>query len=220
MVKMKTKIVAEFLGSMFLLMIIVGSGIMGEKLANGNEAIILLVSALATGAGLFVLIQNLGQISGAHFNPLVSYSEFHWKRLSLKQLGFYWFAQICGAIVGVFVVHYIFDLSFFQISKKNRFETHFWVSEIIASFGLIVTIILSRNKSIESTALAVSLYITSAYFFTSSTSFANPAASIARMLTNSYSGISPAGVFPFIVSQAIGMMIALIILKARSESNE
>jgi glycerol uptake facilitator-like aquaporin len=191
---MKQKFISEFLGTAFLLMIVVGSGIMGEKLAQGNEAIALLANSLATGAGLFVLINNLGSISGAHFNPIVSLVEALWGKLDRKTLIAYWIAQFLGAIAGVMVTHIIFNQTIIQISLKNRFGPHLWISEILATFGLICTIALSGRKHVEFAPMSIAAYVTAAYWFTSSTSFANPAVTIARMMTNTFCGISPIGV--------------------------
>lgn len=210
---MKQKIISEFLGTAFLLMIIVGSGIMGEKLANGNEAIALLANSLATGAGLFVLINALGSISGAHFNPIVSLVEMLWGRLDRKSLFAYWMAQFLGAIVGVLLTHIMFNQSIFQVALKNRNEPHLWFSEIIATFGLICTIALSGRKHVEFAPLSIALYIVAAYWFTSSTSFANPAVTFARMLTNTFCGIGPAGVIPFTIAQIIGAILAFVLLR-------
>lgn len=213
---MKNKLVAEFLGTAFLLMIVVGSGIMGEKLSNGNEAIALLANSLATGAGLVALINSLGHISGAHFNPVVSLVEFFWKRLTLKELFSYWFVQIVGAILGVLITHLIFNQSLFQLSLKNRNEPHLWISEIVATFGLICTIALSGKKHVEHAPISIALYIVAAYWFTSSTSFANPAVTIARALTNTFCGIAPSGIGMFISAQFLGAIISFCLLRKLS----
>ena len=194
------KIAAELLGTMALLAIVVGSGIMGESLAQGNEAIALLANSLATGTGLFVLIQSLGPISGAHFNPVVSLVESLWGRLDRKNLVYYWGAQLAGAILGVWVAHLMFGQPVLQISSKSRFAAHLWFSEAIATGGLIFTIALAGRKHVEFAPMSVAAYITAAYWFTSSTSFANPAVTIARTLTNTFCGIAPAGAPPFIIA--------------------
>jgi glycerol uptake facilitator-like aquaporin len=210
---MKQKFISEFLGTAFLLMIVVGSGIMGEKLAQGNEAIALLANSLATGAGLFVLINNLGSISGAHFIHIVSLVEALWGKLDRKTLIAYWIAQFLGAIAGVMVTHIIFNQTIIQISLKNRFGPHLWISEILATFGLICTIALSGRKHVEFAPMSIAAYVTAAYWFTSSTSFANPAVTIARMMTNTFCGISPIGVAPFIGAQVIGASLAFLLLR-------
>lgn len=210
---MRKEVIAEFFGTAFLLMIIVGSGIMGQNLSGGNEAIALLANSLATGAGLFSLIKTLGSISGAHFNPVVSLVEFFWGRLTLKNLLFYWIAQVTGAIIGVFLTHIMFNQNIFQLALKNRNEPHLWVSEIVATFGLICTIALSGKKNVEFAPLSISLYIISAYWFTSSTSFANPAVTIARSLTNTFTGIGPTGILAFIIAQITGAVLAFFLLR-------
>lgn len=214
---MKQKFMAEFFGSAFLLAIIVGSGIMGEKLAGGNEAVVLLANSLATGAGLFVLIHNLGSISGAHFNPAVSLVEACWGRLDRKTLFIYWSAQILGAIAGVWMAHLMFDLEILQISLKNRGGPNLWISEVVATFGLIAIITLARRKQAEFAPLSIAAYIVSAYWFTSSTSFANPAVTLARMFTNTFCGIKPDNVILFMTAQLLGAGVAFLIFKAPEE---
>lgn len=162
---MKEICISEFLGTAFLLMIVVGSGIMGEELAQGNEAIVLLVNSLTTGAGLFVLIHNLGSISGAHFNPIVSLVEALWKRMDLKTLFAYWVAQLLGAIFGVLLIHVIFNQVIFQTLLKNRLAPHYWISEIVATFGLICTIALSGKKHVELAPVSIAAYVTAGYWF-------------------------------------------------------
>ncbi len=170
---MKTRFISEFIGTAFLLAIVVGSGIMGENLSQGNAAIALLANSIATGAGLFVLIQCLGPISGAHFNPVVSLGETFWGRLKKQELPLYWLAQFSGAIVGVMGTHVMFGHSILEISTKQRAGFGLAVSETIATFGLISIIGLAGRKHVEWAPTAIALYITSAYWFTSSTSFAN-----------------------------------------------
>lgn len=210
---MKTKLTSEFLGTAFLLMIVVGSGIMGETLSQGNPAIALLANSLATGAGLFVLIQCLGSLSGAHFNPVVSLVEFLWKRIDGKILQQYWVAQILGALVGVLATHYMFDLDFLQVSTKDRGTPNLWFSEFVATFGLICTIALVGRRNVSMAPLSIALYLVAAYWFTSSTSFANPAVTLARSLTNTFSGIAPGGILPFILAQIIGAILAFMVIK-------
>jgi glycerol uptake facilitator-like aquaporin len=209
---------SEFLGTVFLLMIVVGSGIMGENLAQGNEAIALLANSLATGFGLFVLIQSLGQISGAHFNPIVSLIEMLWGRLKKRDLILYWTAQISGALVGVLLTHVMFDQELLQISQKVRVGAHLWVSEVVATFGLISVIALAGRKHVEFAPMAIASYITSAYWFTSSTSFANPAVTIARSFTNTFCGIAPNGILFFIMAQVLGALISFVVLRKLTES--
>lgn len=195
---------AEFLGTLGLLIVVVGSGIMGEQLANGNSAIALLANSIATGAGLFALIQTFGHISGAHFNPIVSLVELLWKRLNLAEFLSYTVAQIAGAVGGVFLAHVMFGLQILQVSSHDRGDFRFLISEVIATTGLILVISLSGKKTVTATPMAVALYITSAYWCTSSTSFANPAVTMARSLTNTFSGILWTGTPGFIAAQLIG----------------
>lgn len=210
---MKIKFFSELFGTAFLLMIVVGSGIMGETLANGNEAIALLANSLATGFGLFVLIQSLGSLSGAHFNPVVSFVEMLWGRLKKKEMAIYWSAQFTGAILGVLIAHLMFGQELFQISIRNRNELNLGISEVVATFGLISTIALAGRKHVEFAPLAVAAYITSAYWFTSSTSFANPAVSVARMFTDTFCGIAPSGLALFITAQFIGAIISFYMIR-------
>lgn len=213
------KVAAEFFGTAALLAIVVGSGIMGETLAQGNTAIALLANSLATGAGLFVLIHCLGPISGAHFNPAVSLVEALWGRLDRKCLYAYWAAQIIGAVAGVWVAHIMFDQTIVQISTKSRFGLHLWIAEAVATFGLISTIALAGRKHVELAPVSIAAYVTAAYWFTSSTSFANPAVTIARTFTNTFCGIAPTDAFPFITSQIIGATLAFLLLKRLDRSN-
>jgi glycerol uptake facilitator-like aquaporin len=210
---MKQKVLGELFGTGFLLCVVVGSGIMGETLARGNTAVALLANSLATGAGLFVLIQCLGPISGAHFNPVVSLVENLWGRIDLKTLFAYWAAQLTGAVLGVWLTHAMFGKEIFQLSNHRRTEPGLWLSEVIATFGLICTIALAGRKRVEVAPMAIALYIVAAYWFTSSTSFANPAVTIARSLTNTFCGIELAGVVPFVVAQSIGAALAFLVLR-------
>lgn len=201
------------MGTAFLLAIVVGSGIMGENLAQGNVAIALLANSLATGAGLFVLIQSLGPLSGAHFNPAVSLVEMLWGRLNKKELLFYWIAQFTGSVVGVLISHDMFGLEIFQVSQKPRVGANLIVSEFVATFGLISVIALVGRKRVEWAPVTVAAYITSAYWFTSSTSFANPAVTFARVWTNTFCGIAPNGVVAFCVAQLVGAVVAFGVLR-------
>ena len=205
---MRQKFVAEFLGTAFLLIVVVGSGIMGESLAHGNDAIALLANSIATGAGLYALIQTFGPVSGAHFNPAVSFVEWRWKKLSLHDFFQYCLAQISGAIAGVILTHAMFGQRIFQLSSHDRGDLRFLLSEFVATFGLITVISLSGKRSVEATPFAVALYVTAAYWCTSSTSFANPAVTIARSLTNTFSGILWTGAPGFVVAQIGGAIMA------------
>lgn len=211
--KLKQRLLAEFLGTAGLLIVVVGSGIMGETLSQGNAAVTLLANSLATGAGLYALIQTFGSISGAHFNPVVSFIEWLWEKISLKEFISYCIVQILGAILGVLTTHLMFGQDIFQLSTKNRTEIPLVLSEVLATFGLIMVISLSGKRNFESTPAAVSLFIMSAYWCTSSTSFANPAVTIARSFTNSFSGILWTGLFGFIIAQILGSLLALMVSK-------
>jgi glycerol uptake facilitator-like aquaporin len=202
------KYISEFLGTAFLLMVIVGSGIMGEKLSGGNLALALLANAIATGLGLVVIIQCSGPISGAHLNPLVSLLETMWGRLKKKDLIGYWIAQFLGGIVGVLTAHAMFGLTIFEISEKHREGWGLGLSEFVATFGLICIIALPARKNVERTPALIAAYITSAYWFTSSTAFANPAVAIARSFTNTFCGIAPSGIAYFIIAEILGGLAA------------
>ena len=205
------KITAEALGTALLLAIVIGSGIMGESLSGGNTAIALLGNTVSTGAGLVVLITILGPISGAHFNPVVTLVAWVRRDLSLGLALGYIIAQLIGAVIGVWVAHEMFAQPLLQISTKARDGYALAFSEGIATFGLIATIFGCVKFKSDFTPVGVGLYITSAYWFTASTSFANPAVTIARSLTNSFAGIAPHSVPPFILAQALGGAIGLLI---------
>ena len=209
---------SEFLGTMGLLVVVVGSGIMGQELAQGNAAIALLANSLATGAGLYALIQTFGPISGAHFNPSVSLVEWLWKRISAGEFFLYVVAQCVGAVAGVVLTHAMFGLQLLQLSGHDRGAPRLVLSECVATFGLIAVISLSGKKQVEAAPSAVALYITAAYWCTSSTSFANPAVTIARSLTNTFSGILWTGVPGFIVAQIAGALLAFWVARALSSS--
>lgn len=206
----RSRLVAEFLGTAGLLIVIAGSGIMGETLASGNAAIALLANSIATGAGLYALIQIFGEISGAHFNPAVSFIEMLWKRLTKREFVLYSFVQVIGGIVGVWVAHIMFGERIFQLSAHDRGDFRFFISEIIATFGLIIVIGLSGKKDVSAKPLTIALYIVAAYWCTSSTSFANPAVTIARSLTNTFSGIHWHAVPTFIFAQILGTVLGYI----------
>jgi glycerol uptake facilitator-like aquaporin len=210
---------AEFVGTAFLLMAVVGSGIMAEKLAGGNLALALLCNAIATGAALVVLILAFGPISGAHFNPAVSLVFALRDELSVKAAFIYIACQIAGAILGVLVAHAMFELPLLQVSQTVRFGAGQWIAETVASFGLLLTILLCVRGNTASVPYAVGLYITAAYWFTASTSFANPAVTIARALTNTFAGIAPAGVLPFIAAQIAGAIAALVFTSWLTRTN-
>jgi len=202
------RLVAEALGTAMLLAIVIGSGIMGDRLASGNVAIALLGNTLSTGAGLVVLITIFGPVSGAHFNPAVTVvfalrREIDWRTATLYVL-----AQTAGAVLGVWLAHAMFAEPIFQISLKDRDGGAQVLSEFVATFGLIATILGSVKFRPQVTPLAVGLYITSAYWFTASTSFANPTVTVARMLSNTFAGIAPLSAPGFILAQMLGAIAA------------
>ena len=205
------KYVAELIGTALLLATVIGSGIMAEDLAGGNTAIALLANTIATGAILVVLITMLGPICGAHFNPAVTLVFIIKNEISVSQGLIYVFMQIIGGLTGMIIAHAMFDLELIQISEKLRHGPSQWLAEIVATFGLVFTILVTLKSKQESVALAVGLYITAAYWFTASTSFANPAVTIARSFTNTFSGIMPGNMPAFIFSQLAGAIIALFI---------
>lgn len=207
----QSKYLAEFLGTLFLLATVVGSGIMGEALAGGNTAIALLGNTIPTGAILFVLITMFGPISGAHFNPVVTLAFFIRKEIAARDAGVYVLLQAMGGICGVLLANGMFDLDIVQTSEKIRSSNGQWVSEMMATFGLLMAIFLTLRARPDAVAVVVGLYITSAYWFTASTSFANPAVTIARQFSNTFAGIAPSSVLAFILAQLAGMGLALVI---------
>jgi glycerol uptake facilitator-like aquaporin len=202
------KIGAEVVGTALLLAAVVGSGIMGEMLAEGNMAIALLANSLATAAALVVLITILGPVSGAHFNPVVSLVMALRGAIPVSLLVPYVLAQVFGAIAGVWLAHAMFDLNLWQVSEKVRTGSGQWIAECVAAFGLVLAIIGTLRYRAESVAANVGLYILAAYWFTASTSFANPAVTIARSMTNTFAGIAPGSVLAFISAQLVGALLA------------
>jgi glycerol uptake facilitator-like aquaporin len=202
--------IAEGLGTAFLLAAIVGSGIMAERLAGGNAALALLCNSIATGAILIVLIFTFGPLSGAHFNPAVSLGFAIRGELPPSETAAYVVSQIGGAVAGVAVAHLMFELPVWQVSATTRTGGGQWIAEVVATFGLIVTIFFCLARTASAVPVAVGLYITSAYWFTASTSFANPAVTVARSLTNTFTGIAPGDVLAFISAQLAGMAIAVV----------
>jgi glycerol uptake facilitator-like aquaporin len=199
---------AEALGTAFLLAVVIGSGIMGERLAGGNVAIALLANTLATGAGLVTLILTFGPISGAHFNPAVSIADASQGGLSWRDVPVYIMAQVAGAFAGVAVAHVMFGEPTFFASTHVREGMAQLVSEFVATFGLLATIWGVVRTRPAAVPFAVGAYITSAYWFTSSTSFANPAVTLARAASNTFAGIRPTDVPGFIVAQLLGATAA------------
>lgn len=202
------RVAAETLGTAFLLMIVIGSGIMGERLAGGNVAIALLANTLATGAGLVALILAFGSISGAHFNPAVTLAEAARGGIAWRDVPVYVAAQIGGAFAGVALAHVMFGEPVFFASTHVRAGTAQLVSEFVATFGLLATIWGTARTRPTAVPFAVGAYITAAYWFTSSTSFANPAVTLARAASNTFAGIRPADAPGFIVAQFVGASAA------------
>ena len=198
------RLAAEATGSFFLFATVIGSGIMAENLSGGNDAVALIANTLATAAILFVLITMLGPISGAHMNPAVSMIAASRRELRWRDAGCYALAQLAFGILGAWAAHLMFDLPTLQVSVKARTGLGQWTGEAIATFGLILTIIGTVRHRPDWVPASVALYIAAAYWFTSSTSFANPAITIARSLSNSFAGIAPADVPLFITFQLIG----------------
>jgi glycerol uptake facilitator-like aquaporin len=208
---------AEFLGTAFLLAVIVGSGVMGERLAGGNTAIVLLANSLATGAGLVAIILAFGPVSGAHLNPVVSTLFAARGELAWKQVPAYGLAQFAGAIVGVLATHAMFGMPFLEVATKPRPGLALMWSEFVATTGLLLLIHRATRSRPETTPyapIAIGLYIMAAYWFTSSTSFANPAVTLARSLTDSFTGIRPTDVAGFVLAQCLGLAVFLGFLHA------
>jgi glycerol uptake facilitator-like aquaporin len=201
----------EWLGTAFLLVAVVGSGIMAQRLAGGNGALTLLCNTLPTGAILVVLILIFGPISGAHFNPAVSLAFALRGELPWDATGLYIAMQVAGGIAGVWAAHLMFDLPLWQVAATVRSGGGQLFAEAVATFGLLLTILGCMARAPSAVAHAVGLYITSAYWFTASTSFANPAVTVARALSDSFAGIAPAGVLPFIAAQIVGMVLAVLV---------
>jgi glycerol uptake facilitator-like aquaporin len=210
---LRRRAMAELIGTAFLLAAVVGSGIMAFKLAGGNGAIALLCNTLPTGAILTVLILTFAPLSGAHFNPAVSLA-FAWRgELPWQDGGIYVVAQLAGAILGVWFAHLMFELPVWQLSATTRTGPGQWLAETIATFGLLLTIFGCLRCAAASVPYAVGLYITAAYWFTASTSFANPAVTIARSLSDTFAGIAPSNVATFIAAQFIGAIAALTLVR-------
>ena len=205
------RVFAEGLGTAFLLAAVVGSGIMAAKLADGNGAIALLCNTLPTGAILVVLILVFGPLSGAHFNPAVSVAFVLRGELPWSIAAMYIAAQVVGGIAGVWAAHLMFELPLWQLSVTARTGPGQWLAEAVATFGLVLTIFGCVARTPAAVPYAVGLYITSAYWFTASTSFANPAVTIARALSDTFAGIAPGGVLAFIAAQLVGMLAALAV---------
>ncbi len=207
------RLTAEAVGAFFLFATVIGSGIMAENLSRGSEAVALLANTIATGAILFVLITMLGPISGAHMNPAVSLVAAARGELRWADAALYVLAQLTFGILGAWAAHLMFDLPTLQLSVKARTGLGQWTGEAIATFGLILTILGTVRHRAQWVPASVALYITSAYWFTSSTSFANPAITVARSLSDTFAGIAPADVPLFVVAQLIGAALAALLAK-------
>lgn len=208
MASLTRRLVAEALGSAFLLATVVGSGIMAQRLAGGNVAVALLGNTLPTGAILVVLILIFGPVSGAHLNPAVSLSFALRGETSWRDFAAYTVAQLAGAVIGVWAAHLMFELPVWQFSSTVRSGPAQWLAEAIAAFGLLLTILGCLATARGAVAYAVGLYIVAAYWFTASTSFANPAVTLARSLSDTFAGIAPGGVIAFIIAQIVGALAA------------
>ena len=206
-----SKILAEFVGSCFLVMVVIGSGIMAENLSS-DQLSILLANTIATGAGLTALIWIFISISGAHFNPAVSFVMYLKKEIRLKEFLYFIFFQFTGGFFGAVLANTMFGLDFIQISDNERSGSNIYLSEFIATFGLIITILGVRKLSLVTVAPAVGLYISAGYWFTSSTSFANPAVTLARGFSDTFTGIDPEFVTAFIIFQLLGAFAAMLFM--------
>lgn len=207
------RLFAEWLGTLFLLAVVVGSGIMAERLSDGHVALALLGNTFPTGAILVVLILVFGPISGAHFNPAVTLAFAIRKEIDAKSSALYVAAQIIGGICGVMIAHLMFGNSIIDPSTTARTGLGQWTGEFVATFGLVMTILGCLKARPEAVPYAVGLFITAGYWFTSSTSFANPAVTVARGLTNTFSGIDPAHIAGFITVQLLAAVVATVLFK-------
>lgn len=202
------KVCAEGLGTALLLTVVIGSGVMGERLSGGNAAIALLANALATVGGLYVLIELIGPISGAHFNPAVSLVMAARGALNPRLLAPYLLAQLLGAMLGAWLAHAMFDMNILQLSTRVRSGSGQWIAETVATFGLLLVVL--RAPAARAPAL-VAAYIGAAYWFTASTSFANPAATFGRMFSDSFAGIAPSSAPGFVLAQLLGATLAAVV---------
>jgi glycerol uptake facilitator-like aquaporin len=212
-ISLARRVVAEFLGTAFLVATVIGSGIMGERLANGNVALALLANTFATGAALVALILAFGQISGAHFNPVVTFMDAMEKGLPWKETPYYAVSQLLGGVVGAVVAHLMFALPLISLSRHARGGPSQVFSEFIATFGLVSVIWGCSRLRSNAVAFAVGAYITAAYWFTASTSFANPAVTIARCISDTFAGIRPGDVPSFVIAQFLGGIAATLVFR-------
>jgi len=209
MANFSRRLVSEALGTAFLLAVVVGSGIMAQRLSGGNGALALLCNTLPTGAILTVLILMFGPLSGAHFNPAVSIAFALRRELPWPDMAAYIVAQLVGGLIGVWTAHLMFELPLWQLSENVRTGPGQWLGEFVATFGLLLTILGCVARASTAVPFAVGLYITSAYWFTASTSFANPAVTIARSISDTFAGIAPSAAPAFIAAQLVGMLAAV-----------
>jgi glycerol uptake facilitator-like aquaporin len=210
------KLFAEMLGTALLLAVVIGSGVMAERLAGGNVGVALLANTLATGGGLYVLIELFGPVSGAHFNPVVS-AVMAWRReLPAASLIPYVIAQLSGAVLGAWLAHAMFDMNLLQLSTKLRSGSGQWIAEGVATFGLLLVILRAPAPRV---AAMVASYIGAAYWFTASTSFANPAAVFGRMFSGSFAGIAPASAPGFVIAELVGAALAVAANHALSSNH-
>lgn len=205
------RLTGEAVGSFFLFAGVIGSGVMAEALAGGNVAVALLGNTIATGAILYVLIAMLGPISGAHFNPAVTFAFALRKEIGWRIGALYVLVQLAAGALGAWAAHLMFDLPILQFSTKARAGIGQWTGELVATFGLVLTILALLRVRPQAIPAAVALYITSAYWFTSSTSFANPAITVVRSLSDTFAGIAPADVPMFVVAQLVGAVLAVLL---------
>ena len=206
--ELSRKLLAEALGTLLLLATVVGSGVMAENLADGNDAVALLGNTLATGAILAVLITMLGRISGAHFNPAVTVSFLVRREIGAGTAAAYIGVQLVGALAGVALAHLMFDIDVVQVATKARTGVGQWLAEAVATFGLVATILGTLKARPSALGAMVGLYISAGYWFTASTSFANPAVTVARSFTDTFTGIAPVDAPAFIVAQIAGALLA------------
>ena len=205
---------AEFLGSAFLAAVVIGSGIAAQSLSPGNEGLQLLENAAATAAGLYAIILMFGAVSGGHFNPVVSFVDAAFGGMRWRHAFAYLPAQVSGCMVGAVVANLMFSRAAFELSTKHRASGPHFLSEIIATLGLLLVIFaLARSGRSSSAPAAVGAYIGAAYFFTSSTSFANPAVTVGRMFSNTFAGIAPSSAPSFIAAQIVGGVVAVVVIK-------
>ncbi len=214
------RIVAELIGTATLLLVVIGSGVMATNLSQ-DVGVQLTINSAATGLILYILITLLGPISGAHFNPVVTVIQLFKKNITASLTAAYLVAQISGAVIGVALANFIFNLPIIEISQKDRTGTDLFVSEILATTGLVFIIFTAiAQKSEAKIPVLVGAYISAAYFFTSSTSFANPAVTLARTLSDSFAGIAPASVLPFIAAQVIGAIVGIALTNFITSTNQ